>query len=166
MATNDENSLIGYDPLAWMDQEAEMDVDIVTNDILADSGIGIQAISQHEINDELLADASTTVGLHESTDENEAPCEINGGNNIHLDANLNIQSVLKLHGIIKKILAEHSTIEVNAAEVTSIDTATLQLLVALKKDAARQHKEVLINSPSARFIESAELLGLAETLDV
>lgn len=169
MATNEDTSLIGYDPLAWMDQDTEMEVvedNTVINDILADTGLESSAINQRELSDDSPADAGAVPGMHESVENNDALSDMDNGNNIHLDANLNIQNVLKLHGIIKKTLAEHSIIEVNAAEVTSIDTATLQLLVALKKDAAKQHKEVVINAPSARFIESAELLGLAEILDV
>jgi len=64
------------------------------------------------------------------------------------------------------VLAANDSIEINASDVASIDTATLQLLVALKKDAVKLQKSVIFNSPSPRFIESAKLLGLLEILDV
>lgn len=85
---------------------------------------------------------------------------------ISLDANLSIQNVVALHERIKKSYAAFDTLEIDASKVAAIDTATFQLLVALKKDAAKQEKEVIITAPSARFIESAGLLGLLDVLDV
>jgi len=128
---NDTNSLIGYDPLAWMDEEPEDDA----------------AINEIFIQDE-------------NNDTSD------GQNPVHLDAKLNIQNIVKLHEKLKKVLAANDSIEINASDVASIDTATLQLLVALKKDAVKLQKSVIFNSPSPRFIESAKLLGLLEILDV
>ena len=85
---------------------------------------------------------------------------------INLDATLTIQHVVKLHEKLKKAYLAHNAIEINASKVSSIDTATLQLLVALKKDAVKQQKEVVFSEPSLRFIESAGLLGLLETLGI
>jgi ABC-type transporter Mla MlaB component len=85
---------------------------------------------------------------------------------ISLDANLSIQNVVALYERIKKSYAAFDTLEIDASKVAAIDTASFQLLVALKKDAAKQEKEVIITAPSARFIESAGLLGLLEILDV
>jgi anti-anti-sigma regulatory factor len=50
--------------------------------------------------------------------------------------------------------------------VASVDTATLQLFVALKKDAIKQKKEVDFFQPSPRFIESARLLDLLDILEI
>ncbi|MGR9013239.1 MAG: STAS domain-containing protein [Gammaproteobacteria bacterium] len=83
-----------------------------------------------------------------------------------LDATLTIQNVGKLHEQLKNILAMHDEIEINASDVSSIDTTTLQLLVSLKKDADKMQKKVTIIYPSPRFVESAHLLGLSDVLDV
>jgi anti-anti-sigma regulatory factor len=85
---------------------------------------------------------------------------------IDLDATLTIQNVVKLHERLKNALAFHDAIEINASDVSSIDTATLQLLVSLKKDAVKLQKTVTIIYPSPRFVESAQLLGLLDVLDV
>lgn len=85
---------------------------------------------------------------------------------INLEAVLTIQNVVKLYEKLKQSYSINNTIEINASHVSSIDTATLQLLVALKKDAVEQQKEVILVEPSPRFIESAELLGLLEMLDI
>lgn len=85
---------------------------------------------------------------------------------IDLDATLTIQNVAMLHERLKNSLAIHDEIEINASDVSSIDTSTLQLLVSLKKDADKLKKKVSIVYPSPRFIESAKLLGLLSALEV
>jgi anti-anti-sigma regulatory factor len=85
---------------------------------------------------------------------------------ITLEATLTIQNVAALHEKLKKAYSANNVMEINASQVTSIDTATLQLLVVLKKDAVKQQKEVVFAMPSLRFIESAGLLGLLEILDI
>jgi anti-anti-sigma regulatory factor len=85
---------------------------------------------------------------------------------INLDPTLSIQNVVKLYEKLKKSYAAYDAIEIDASHVTSIDTATLQLFVALKKDSVKQNKEVVFFQPSPRFIESAKLLDLVEALDI
>jgi ABC-type transporter Mla MlaB component len=85
---------------------------------------------------------------------------------IILDTALTIQNVFKLYEKLKKSYAVHDSIEINASQVSTIDTATLQLLVALKKEAVKQQKSVVMTEPSQRFIESAGLLGLLELLEI
>jgi anti-anti-sigma regulatory factor len=85
---------------------------------------------------------------------------------IILDANLTIQHVVQLYEKLKESYDANNSIEINAAQVSSIDTSTLQLLVALKKNAVKQQKEVIFVAPSRRFIESAGLLGLLDILDL
>ncbi len=215
MATNEENNLIGYDPLAWMEGEIDknedhleldetesdnelpeqqfIDSDInVLNDYpedLIDDDEGIEIVSAPSsvdatiTNDDEFKDQSETVMTTEMIDESvddDTDTEVSGmgalddadcvaeeaGSQVDLDATLSIQNVLKLHEKLKLSLAMHDQIEINASDVASIDTATLQLLVSLKKDAVKLGKQVSIIYPSPRFIESARLLGLLAVLDV
>ena len=85
---------------------------------------------------------------------------------ITLDATLNIQNVTDLYERLVKQLENKNQIEIDASAVVSIDTATLQLLTVLKQTAIKLHKEVIIDFPSDKFIEAAELLGLSEVLEV
>jgi anti-anti-sigma regulatory factor len=85
---------------------------------------------------------------------------------VYLEPILTIQHVVKLHEILKQSYASNNKVEINVAQVSSIDTASLQLLVALKKNAVKQQKAITFASPSQRFIESAELLGLLEVLEI
>lgn len=111
-------------------------------------------------------DMNTNADLPEGEGSGEVEDSADAEPTITLDATLSIQNVVKLHETIKKSYAAFDTLEINASQVSAIDTATFQLLVALKKDAAKQQKEVIITAPSPRFIESAGLLGLLEILDV
>ncbi|MFA5982896.1 MAG: STAS domain-containing protein [Methylococcaceae bacterium] len=85
---------------------------------------------------------------------------------IDLPAVLNIQHVREFHEQLKKALDANPYIELNAAEVTSIDASTLQLLVALKQMTEKQGKALLLTEPSGRFIESVKLLGLSEFFEL
>ena len=113
-----------------------------------------------EIEMKTIADLPEDQILHEAAVEDVVEPVIN------LDATLTIQHVVKLHEKLKKSYSANHAIEINASQVSSIDTSTLQLLVALKKNAVKQQKEVVFTAPSRRFIESAGLLGLLEILDI
>jgi len=109
---------------------------------------------------------NTNADFPEGPISDEAATEDVVASTINLDATLSIQNVVKLYGILKKSYAANNAIEIDASHVTSIDTATLQLFVALKKDATKQKKEDVFFQPSPRFIESARLLDLLEILDI
>ncbi len=92
--------------------------------------------------------------------------EVKEDSKITLDATLTIQNVSALYEQMQVLLDKQEEIEIDASSVTSVDTSTLQLLVVLKQTAIKLHKKVSIDFPTDNFIEAAELLGLAEMLDV
>jgi ABC-type transporter Mla MlaB component len=96
----------------------------------------------------------------------ESPITAVAEPHIDLASESTIKTVAALYETIKHSLDAHDAIEINAADVTTIDTATLQLLVSLKKDAPNLGKTVDIIYPSERFVESAKLLGLLDVLEV
>lgn len=199
MATSsEENDLIGYDPLAWLESETKKneetidigyrdsgsslegetcDYEIETSDdstgnpdgiailnIITDDELVIVTIEdeidsvlvEETVNDCTDSGAVTEVSVSEETEEGMC----------NLDSTLTIQNVVQLHEKLKNLVAVHDQIEINASDVSSIDTATLQLLVSLKKDADKLNKKVTIIYPSPRFVESAKLLGLLDVLAV
>ena len=212
MATNEDNNLIGYDPLAWMEVENDKDEEhLLIVDLDSEVKLARQPISDDETgmpknyledltddvegesisvlheelgamtnDDELQVDEfnnqSEIIMTDDSVDDCSEPELIAMqqddsfkeivGSQIDLDSTLNIQHVVKLHETLKLCLAMHDQIEINASDVASIDTATLQLLVSLKRSAVKLNKQVSIIYPSPRFIESAQLLDLLEVLDV
>jgi anti-anti-sigma regulatory factor len=213
MATNEENNLIGYDPLAWMESEIDKNEDhLVGEDIASENKLPEQQIDTdiktlndyqedlvddveenaelsnlsdvegtitHDVEDKDQGDTVMTAEMidnsldaeHEDAALDGRVAEESGSEEtacfqIDLDSTLTIQNVTKLHEELKLSLAMYDHIEINASDVASIDTSTLQLLVSLKKDAVKLQKEVSIIYPSPRFIESANLLGLCDVLDV
>ncbi|MCX7095039.1 MAG: STAS domain-containing protein [Methylobacter sp.] len=186
MATSKENDLIGYDPLAWMDGDIDQDENgedhLVMDSVDFDNQTSISAnnsddfrlnIQENDTLDVTEEAESTKATFEDATDValvsegvNVSASEEVEGPLIDLDATLTIQNVVKLYEKLKRLLALHDQIEINASDVSSIDTATLQLLVSLKKDVVKLHKKVTIIYPSPRFVESAKLLGLLDILDV
>lgn len=210
MATSEENDLIGYDPLAWMESDADKNEEIIDKDY-RDIDKLEESVSVGEINiaddysDDLIKTTEESAALNvteedglvidsieeendssmayemdnncldetdkveDTLDDIEAVAENlddTAGSQIDLDATLTIQNVVHLHEKLKNSLAVNDQIEINASDVASIDTATLQLLVSLKKDAVKLQKKVTIIYPSPRFVESAKLLGLLDVLDL
>ncbi|MFI3121917.1 MAG: STAS domain-containing protein [Methylococcaceae bacterium] len=186
MAISKENDLIGYDPLAWMDGDIDQDengedhlvMDSVDFDnqtsISGDNSDSFRLNTQEDNTLDVAEEVESTKAEFDgegdvallSEDVGESASEEVEGPLIDLDATLTIQNVVKLYEKLKRFLALHDQIEINASDVSSIDTATLQLLVSLKKDAVKLHKKVTIIYPSPRFVESAKLLGLLDILDV
>lgn len=186
MATSKENDLIGYDPLAWMEDNTGKDEETIDSgncdsgnepdgQHLTDEEISMTGADDHS--DDLMANPEENITKVDAIGMDEMPVEIDtivaetvgeesAGPQVDLDATLTIQNVVKLYEKLKDSFAVHDQIEINASDVSSIDTATLQLLVSLKKEAVKQQKQVTIIYPSPRFVESAQLLGLADMLDV
>ncbi|GAB4259837.1 MAG: hypothetical protein Kow0065_09920 [Methylomicrobium sp.] len=78
----------------------------------------------------------------------------------------NIRNIELLHELLLKTFQNSETVEIDASAITSVDTATLQLLSVLKQEALKTGKKVTIDFPSDKFVENARLLGLSELLDV
>ena len=170
MAEKDDDSLIGYDPLAWLhdsDQPdsdaASLPVEFATEDDAPIEGEAINAAA--EFGDKSI-DVAEQLKVDTSTAEVVDHLMLEQAMQIVLDSVQTIQNVAYLHERLLQALDCHSKIDIDASAVTMIDTATLQLLLVLKQTAIKTHKEVSIDFPSERFVEAAELLGLAEMLDV
>lgn len=186
MATSDKKNLLGYDPLAWLGEETEnlvlddlagMTDEAVQEAIVVSEGDthadGSVSLSESTSDDEFLEEGSSEIDMNTIADllENQVSDETAAEEDVvealvKLDATLTIQNVVKLHEKLKKSYSTNNSLEIDASQVSSIDTATLQLLVALKKDAVKQQKSVVFAAPSRRFIESAELLGVLEILEI
>ncbi len=161
MADKDENSLIGFDPLAWMEEET-----VLTEN---DSSVTEQRSSSVESQGEAGEDISTDDIVEQSEvtgSEAIQPEQASEKNTLVLESSQNIQNVSVLHDKLVQMLDQFEVIEIDASSVSTIDTATLQLLIVLKQSAVKVQKQVVIDFPSDRFIDAAELLGLSEMLGV
>jgi len=168
MAEKEDKSLIGFNPLAWMNEEPPLendkskDVDAVIVEINVENKQefeGTVVIADNNAEQSCVEIAETKVVVNEKSD-------VIDDIKVVLNATLNIQGVSALYEQLLKLIKSENIIEIDASAVTSIDTSTLQLLIVLKQTASKLDKEVIIDFPSDKFIESAELLGLSEMLGV
>ena len=156
MTTKNNESLIGFDPLAWINdddetpaqEESSMEqVDEISSEVADESGPTEELSSQESLSEPKII-------------------ELIDNSKITLDDTLNINAVLELHGKLMQALKDNDSLEIDAANVNSIDTASLQLLVVLKQEALKLSKDIIFDFPSDKFIEAAELLGIDNMLGV
>jgi ABC-type transporter Mla MlaB component len=174
VSKNDEASMIGYDPLAWMHEEkhqqrsslepepdnelSNLTEQYQTNQAESDIDSSIDADAALTNSQDIQVENVTLV-----TPDNSISAHLQ---QIVLESVQNIQNVSQLYEQALYALQNSEKIDIDASAITSIDTATLQLLLILKRTAIKRQKEVSIDFPSDKFIEVANLLGLAEMLDV
>lgn len=167
MTAKQDEVVIGFDPLAWMDDETEENKVIESENSktpdkeLIEEGKPeqVEEVNIDDVNDAKAELPTAEPVVEKITDATEDA-------KITLDATLNIQNVSKLYEQMRVQLDGQDRIEIDASSVSSVDTATLQLLVVLKQTAIKLHKEVIIDFPTDNFIEAADLLGLSEMLEV
>jgi len=159
MAEKQEDGLIGFDPLAWMDDGS-------SDSSKVDESLSLSKTEQEPVT---VAETKTeTEEMPTAVDwvETEEQEDIAADSAVVLEAVQNIQNISGLYDKLLSLFEQTDKIEIDASAVMTIDTATLQLLIVLKQSAVKAQKEVVFDFPSERFIEAAELLGLAEMLDV
>jgi len=157
MTAKNSDSLIGFDPLAWIGEDdallgPEESAAAQLEESAGAVADGIERSVEELRNQEALGEP----GINELIDNSK----------ITLDDTLNIDTVLELHGKLMQALKDNDSLEIDAANVNSIDTASLQLLVVLKQEAFKLGKDIVFDFPSDRFIEAAELLGIDNMLGV
>ena len=79
---------------------------------------------------------------------------------------LDITQAAALHGRLLKALNKSSHIELKADQVEKADTAGLQLLAALHREASSTGGAIVWKQPSDTVCETAELLGLTAILQL
>lgn len=148
MADNDDENLIGYDPLAWMHDQA-------SDSATAETGIASLATEPTVDSEPSAVNQPEIMAAAED-----------GGKLIVLQSTQSIQNVQALHESLLQAFNQAESIEIDASAVQQIDTASLQLLLIAKQSGSNLQKRISIDFPSERFIEAANLLGLAEILEV
>jgi anti-anti-sigma regulatory factor len=82
-------------------------------------------------------------------------------NVIALDGELTIYRAAELKPLLLAALTGAGPIELDLAEVTEVDTAGLQLLMLLRREAQALGRALHLRSPSLAMVEAFELLDLA-----
>jgi ABC-type transporter Mla MlaB component len=163
MAENDEKSLIGFDPLAWLNEDEDTADHLQTEKKLSQAAESIEV--ETDLSDEapkFSEDDDNSVVLEDETASTVIE-DVSQG--LLLDSVLGIQNVTELQQKLKALLSGTKTvIDIDASNVTHIDAASIQLLVVFKKAVVSQGKELNIDFPSENLIESCQLLGVSEIL--
>jgi ABC-type transporter Mla MlaB component len=158
---DDVDTDVEIDIIIESDDDCQIDIDIQTNDDNTDDNTIDISIDTHN------SPSDDDINMIDMIIQEETQIEINNIDPIvRLNSDATIKSIEALYQQFKRVLDFHDMIEVNAVEVTTIDTATLQLLVSLKQEEKRLNKTIHILSPSSRFLESARLLGLSNVLEL
>jgi anti-anti-sigma regulatory factor len=150
MSQKDNDNLIGYDPLAWMNQEegvVEAETKIPDETVKAAVKVEKSQIQQQE-----------------QLEIESAPID---ESKIVLHTTQNLQNIGELYEkLINAVENTQGAVSIDASAVTSIDTATLQLFVALKQELIRLHRDLVFDFPSEKFLESAGFLGIIMLLEL
>ena len=144
-------NMIGHDPLAWIEQDKSDD---------RSDELRKENDSQNRPKQNLQADKTVTVGNSEpdvvTKDNNELPA-------IKLDEVSDITKVSSLHKQWSEYFSGPAII-IDASAVDRIDTAALQLIYAIYKEAKSKNIEFKIDSATSAMEEGIALLGMDEAL--
>ena len=75
---------------------------------------------------------------------------------------MTIYEALEIKALFSAALKQYQQIEVNLSQVAEIDSAGLQLLVALKNDAIKQKKSMIYTAHSREVIELLALFNMTQ----
>lgn len=83
---------------------------------------------------------------------------------IRLPASQTVETVRFLHDEIRHHFGRLGPINVDASQIETIDTASLQLLAILFVSARQQNKPIILHEPSRPFQTACSLLGISQLL--
>jgi len=75
---------------------------------------------------------------------------------------MTIYEAMELQTLFSETLAAHEQVNVNLADVGEIDSAGLQLMVALKNDALKQKKSMVFTAHSCEVIAFLDLFNMSQ----
>jgi ABC-type transporter Mla MlaB component len=146
--TTAKKSLIGVDPLAWLNEEdAQSDLNTPVSEGEAD------VVAAEEIQSEVKASSSASV----AGSDNECF-------EIDLKTSITIRDVASLFERLKAVPPNTHSISFKCSEIERADAAALQLLALFNENSLTQGYQVKWDAPSDVLLSSAALLGLSELL--
>ena len=80
-----------------------------------------------------------------------------------LSGELTVSGAAELRELFLRVITENETVEVDLLNVTRIDTAGVQLLILLRREAAARGKTLRLLGYSLAVEEALELLDLMRT---
>ncbi len=178
----DNPSDIGFDPLAWMEEEPENDSPTpaerdkaIDAEIVATTEEPITTSYVEEHHEENESTAPAQVGTTEdnrsetkvsaSADAEGTPME-NSAGPFNLGTRLDVTRVSELKGELGEMLGQGAPLRLLADDIEHVDGAGLQLMVAVIRRAEDLQLETQWQRPSAALCEAAEISGLTQVLQL
>jgi anti-anti-sigma regulatory factor len=135
-SVEEQSSLIGVDPLAWLSEEEKESL-------------------QNQNDENILAQKSSS-----SSKQEESPFLI------ELDSAITIRDVSELLEQLNNISPDKNELVFEASKVERVDTAAVQLLSGFYLFAIDAGKKVVWNRPSEALCKAVELLGLTKVINM
>lgn len=177
MSSNKGDVDIGFDPLAWMNEEEKpkenLEESAKSTEPVAESATGkeedsVETASAQET--ETAKITSQPVKEVKEVKAVESPVEVpvasGDGYRVNLAGKTDISTAEQLKDELEEALQQSDAIILVAEEVERADGAALQLLTAFVRKIEDAHRELTWESPSEQFIAAANILGLKETLQL
>lgn len=83
---------------------------------------------------------------------------------LQLDSSLQIKDVEAVHRLLAQALEGASPIKIDVSRVTAVDTAGIQLLLALKQEGSRRGITIQYCGESPELQHASTLLGLSAAI--
>ena len=164
-----KKSLIGIDPLAWMNDEvpeigpvsAETEQKIIQEIEPETVEVVDEEHSFEELATEPEAITETEVIDQETKKEEVTDMDVKDGD-FKLDGPISIADVAELHEKFKALLAEGHDLEIDCSDVEGVDAAALQLLTAFINEAEKQDNKLVWKDPSDSLQTTVLMMGLQD----
>ncbi len=83
---------------------------------------------------------------------------------IHLNKTSDISDVNELFKVLKPVLEKDTSVTLDASNITSIDTTSMQLLLSFSQKMQLNGNKVKWQKPSDAFCRAAKLIGIESHL--
>lgn len=168
MARKTKASRIGFDPLAWMKDGSAGQSFPKANE--ASKKVATEAAPKervHQASPQNIPENDNAPGEAKVARARDKPATPPSGGDLKafaLGESLTITAVKRLHSELKQLLANRKQIVLDAAAVEEVDTAGLQWLDALMREAQARQVDVRWHEPSSALSQGAKALGLTAKL--
>ncbi len=161
-----KKSLIGIDPLAWMNEETveNDEVSVAAEVTETEQAIEIEPEIVDNVDDEKIVEIAEPEVIDQKTKEEEVTdMEMKQKDGSYkLEGPISIADVAELHAEFKTYLAEGNDLEIDCSEVEGVDAAALQLLMAFINEAEKQDNKLIWKEPSESLQSTVLMMGLKD----
>jgi len=184
-ATEQHDSVMGHDPLAWIAQEADdNDASPPVAEMIEPEAtphdVEMQDETQAEMPEAVVGDATAASEApfyieEHSEAQGEAPKAVEtaialaeqaaSGEVLVLEGDMGIANINDWHATFREALLTHAKITIQAEALSHVDTAALQLLYAFQRSAKASEVEVVWQGIPDAVRETAEMIALADAMD-